>query len=1165
MKKIFYILVFSIFLFVSLVGKSQQLSNIRTLNVKVLKDTIQIDTLSLIPNSIIIIDTSGKKLDSTLYKVDYPNSKIIFNSKLKTHNLKLKITYRVFPYSFSKVYYKKDPLKIQPDYYGYFNPLSISYENKVDDIFKLGTGLNKNGSISRGVSFGNNQDVIVNSTLNLQLSGKLNDDIDIVAAISDNNIPIQPDGNTQQLQEFDKVFIQLSNKNSKLIAGDFDMKRPNSYFMNFNKKAQGLGFTTISDLSKKESTNPMKLKTTIDGAVAKGKLTRNSFNGLESNQGPYRLKGANNELFVIVLAGTEKVYIDGQLLKRGQDLDYVIDYNTAEITFTPKRLITKDSRIVVEFEYSDKNYGRSTFFIGNEFESKKLKIKFNIFSEQDSKNQPIQQTLTPEKKALLSSIGNDLSKAIYPKVDSIPFNTNEVLYKRIDTIIGSIKYLKVYIYSTNSDSAKYRVGFSYVGDNKGNYIQVTSTANGKVFKWIAPINGILQGSYEPVELIVTPKMQQLYTLGFDYAISKRTKSSFEVALSNYNQNLFSNIDKKADQGFALKYNLENTIPIGNIKENGWNFTDAFNYEFKNMLFQPIEKYRPVEFERDWNITGPTVNNYEHLAGIKLELFNKKNNFFNYNFNTFLKGNSYNGFMNSLNSGLNKNNYFFTFNGSVLNSKGLASSTQYFKQKSSLIKKFKIVSVGIKEELEQDKFFKLKTDSLQKNSFSFIQYETFVQSSDTTANKFLINYKHRIDNSPIGSIFKKNSIADEIGVSISLLKNSKNQIILNTTYRKLTISDTNLTKIKPDNSVLSRIEYNLKLLKNAITSNMLYEIGSGLEVKKEFYYVSVPAGQGVYTWIDYNHDGIPQLNEFEIAAFPDQATHIRVFVPTNQFVKSYSNQFNEVLNLNPYAVYNNTKGFKKLLSRFSNQTIFHVDQKSTTTNLAQAFNPFNNKIADSSLLTLNSSLRNTFYFNRTSSKYGIDLGYQENKGKSLLVNGVDSKSTIIRSIKLRWNIIRELALNSGYSNGDKISKSQYMVSRDYNIGYFENENILSFQPNTSFRTSFNFTYSEKQNQVGLKEWSINRKSGVELRYNLKSKGSLITKFNLINISFSSDNNNSPVAFEMLEGLKAGQNLTWGLSFQQNLSNNLQINLSYDGRKSEGVHIVHTGNVQLRAFF
>ncbi|HNW97685.1 MAG TPA: hypothetical protein PKK00_04650 [Bacteroidales bacterium] len=1155
MYKFFRILILIIIVF-PLFGKAQQLSNYRTKKIIPSSDTLLLDTLSVIPGSLEIRDNKGNKIDSTDFKIIFSESKLVIKNEIREKFSELFISYKVFPYNFSKSYQHKDVNMLIPDEKGNYNPFVFTYENQSLNIFTFG-GLNKNGSISRGVSFGNSQDVVVNSSFNLQLSGKLSSDIDILAAITDNNIPIQPEGNTQQLQDFDKVYIQLSHKDTKLIAGDFELSKPESYFMNFYKKAQGGIFSSTFDAGNKKKKSDDKISVSVAAAISKGKYAKNTFTGTEGNQGPYKLKGAENETYIIVLSGTEKVYINSELMTRGQENDYTIDYNTAEITFTAKRLITKDSRISVEFEYSDKNYSRSLFYSGNEYSTKKTKVRLNYYSEQDIKNQPLQQELSDEQKLILSQIGDSLDEAFVPYVDSIAYTNDQVLYKKID----SLGYSPVYVYCTNADSAHYRLGFSNVGTNKGNYIQIQSSANGKVFKWVAPVGGILQGNYEPVVLLVTPKQKRMITLAADYVISKNTKATVETAMSKNDLNLFSSADSKDDIGYGIKANIKNIIHLNKKDSAGWKLTSELNHEYIGKTFSPVERYRNIEFERDWNSTGLSLNTDQHVSFVKLGLSDKKD-FLIYKFNSFLAGSYYTGLQNTVNASFERKGFVLTFTGSLLSSEDVINSTKFIRHTSGFAKKFKGITIGVKEDAEDNKFYKLQSDTLQKNSFSYNEYEGYITNSDTSKNKYKVFYNVRYDYLPLNNSLSASTTAKSTGVSFDMMKNTNNHLTVYSTYRVLTVNDTNLVSSSNDESLLGRAEYYLKAFKGALISSTYYEVGSGKEVKKEFSYVEVAQGQGVYSWTDYNGNNIKELNEFEVAAFQDQANYIRVYTPTGDYIKTFTNQFSQVLNLNPSYFWTSPKGVKKFISRFSNQSTYSIDHKNTDNNEFRAYNPFAMEINDTALVSENSSFRNVFYFNRSSSKFGFDLNFKQARNKILLVNGFDTRTVLVKGINTKWNISRKYSLTCKYDYGEKTNASEYFSTSNYKINYNETNPAITFQPSVSFRLMLNYTYTEKKNVAGEKAF-IN-KTGIEIKYNVVSKGSLIMKINYIDINYNSSENTS-VAYEILEGLKDGKNATWNLSYQRNIASNLQLNLSYDGRKSENTNTVHVGSVQLRAYF
>ena len=407
-----------------------------------------------------------------------------------------------------------------------------------------------------------------------------------------------------------------------------------------------------------------------------------------------------------------------------------------------------------------------------------------------------------------------------------------------------------------------------------------------------------------------------------------------------------------------------------------------------------------------------------------------------------------------------------------------------------------------------------------------------------------------------------TLSQDINLGAQLLKNLNNTFKTVVTFRKLDIIDSSATANKPENTVTGRIEDNLRFFKNALTFSTFYQVGSGLEIKQEYSYLEVAQGQGVYMWTDYNKDGIKQLNEFEIANFQDEANYIRVYTPTNDYIKTYANQFSELIGVQPDRIWKNKDGFEKFLSLFSNQFAFKIDRKNLQEDMLKNFNPFYVS-NDTTNISLNSSIRNNFSFNKLSSVWGADYIYQSNENRSLLVNGLETVRSTVNGFRLRWNFLKSLGVIDNVDLGEKKSNSEYFISNNYSVNYLTDEFTISYQPGLSLRISFDYKYSDKKNISG-DEKLFGNNFGIEVKYNILNKGNLSFKANYVNINYKFEAD-SPVGYEMLEGLQPGDNGLWEVLFQKSISNKLEVDLNYNGRLSEHAKTVHTGGVQIRAYF
>ena len=1142
-------------------GIAQTVSNFRFKQIAFKADTIAIDSVSLIPGSV-LISTTDTSIGNNNFFIDFVNSKICWKPSTKAKPDSLNIQYKVFPLMFSKSKQIRDKQLLLEPTLNSKNPFYVEQISNTSNVFGL-DGLTRSGSISRGISVGNNQDAVVNSSLNLQLSGKLAGNIEVLAAITDDNVPIQAEGNTQQLQEFDKVFIQLNNDKHKLIAGYYDIKNPDSYFMKYFKKAQGGLYSFNSKVPLRNNENAT-LMVNVGAAVSRGKFARNVFVGTESNQGPYRLIGAENETFIVILSGSEKIFIDGILLDRGQDRDYIIDYNTGEVIFTTRRIITKDLRITVEFQYSDKNYSRTLLTSDAQWSQKKWKAGVNFYSEQDSKNQPVQQDLSKEDKALLASVGDSLSKAFAQNIDSVAYNVNEILYARRDTTVNGTTYSPVYVYSRSADSAFFRLGFTNVGQGNGNYVLSNGAENGKVYVWVSPLNGILQGNYEPQVQLISPKRRLMATANFQYALDAKSKFGIELATTRNDVNLFSSLDKSNDIGGAAKLNFETQRKLTFDSISPLILVTNFHAELTNENFVPVEVYRPVEFTRDWNTNTINEVRNEIIPTITIGLRKASKGELNYIFKSYLREDQYTGLMNMLNGYYKRNKLNLRGDVSYLTTSGTASSTTFLRHKEEFSRRISTWIPGIRFEQERNQIKQPNSDSLLSTSFDFKIAEFFIQRVDTVKVPMKISIIRRYDSGIKNNEFVTSTIADMASFSSSFAT-KRGRIGGQFNYRNLAVLEPSLIAVESGESYSGRIEYVTNALKNMVQFNSYYEAGTGQEPKRNYSYLEVAPGTGVYTWNDYNDDGAQQLNEFEISNFQDQANYIRIFTPSTENVKVFFNQFNAVVNVNP-AVYYKGTGDRPLWTKFSSLSTIRFDNRITNAPDVDGLNPFPRSIDDTLLLSAQTSSRHILYFNRSNPLFNSDASYQQQQSRQLLSNGVESKNNRIVSMNVRWTLNRSYGFETTFENGTLSNRSEAFQTRDFTINSNKVIQKFNLQPGATWRVTFNYRNELKKNIFveNLGEKATVNDAGVEWKFSSIKQGIISAKFNYIVIDYNGSST-TPLAYEMLEGLKIGSNTTWGLSIQRNLGSSLQLSLTYDGRKPAGLNVIHTGSAQVRAFF
>lgn len=1122
----------------------------------------------------VVLDTAVTLQRTHQYDIDYRYGRINFSS-IQLGNIlqdssihSIMVSYKVYPLPFKREY-SINRLEVRKDSVG-AKKLFITKQSSslfTDDVF--GPNLQKSGSIVRGFSVGSNRDLTLNSGFRMQLAGKLAKDVNITAALTDENSPIQPEGTTQTLREIDKVFIEITNPQYSATLGDFNLqvdKNQGGEFSRINRKLQGgHGVASFKNIS--NSNNDLSISVT--GATARGKYNTNYFQGKEGMQGPYRLTGKNGENRLLIIAGSERVYLNGELMTRGEVNDYIIDYSSGEITFSSRRLITNASRITVDFEYSDQQFIRN--FVGGSISGRifndGLVLNMNLIQEADDPDSPIEFSLDDNMRAVLSQSGNDrlkssLSGINYVGIDSIT-GVGKGLYVMRDTIIEG-KIYSILIYAPNDSLAVYQVRFSPV-----NYVPVDSPGYDRVTIGQYKFAGIGKGSYIPVQFLPMPQLHRLFDVNGTANISSDFMIAGEYAVSDFNFNRFSSDKISTVNGkalsFSTKYNPKKIL-IGN--KNFGELDMQYSMRFKDKKFFSMDRDNEVEFSRKWDIIENLSEANEGIQELSLKYKPIKTLGMSANYGDLNRPGEAKSTRTQLNAMLSDTSLpFLQYQFERINISNELSNynsnwTRHLGNADYELLKFR---PGLRIESEERLSRQKEKDSLQSGSFRFIEIAPRLTVPQYINMSISAELQFRTEDSAyVGYLSRASKSITQIYNwqynSYSLISST-----LTLSIRKVEFTDEyKLRGNSNSDAVMVRSQTRYTPFQRTVESDLYYEFSNQRSARLERVFVQVSRGDGNYRYVgDRNENGIRDEDDFELTRF--DGNYIVIQMPSDQLYPVASLKSSIRLRLQPSRVVKGMSNWVgKVLRSISTDTYLRVDENST--------DPITKHIY---LLNLKYFLNNRYTI--TGSKQIMqdlnifendpDLSFRfrfnERYGLNKFVTSIERTYNREMSIRIQSQLVKEIANQTDFVNRVNVSTSSLSSLRTYNLNSNSLITDFSYKPFLEWEIGFNIGLMEVIN-YGINDVSeafINEE-GIRVTRSFLSIGQL--RVELAREEVKLKNIVNP-PYEMTLGKTQGKTYLWRLVLDYRITNNIQLSLNYNGRIENAQSAIHYLRAEAKAFF
>ncbi|MGB8658462.1 MAG: hypothetical protein WCE90_11880 [Candidatus Zixiibacteriota bacterium] len=996
---------------------------------------------------------------------------------------------------------------------------------------KSGSDLVLSGSKTFSLDVGSAQDLSLKQGLWLSANGKASQNLDISLQVSDQNMPATTEGTTKKLDELDKVQILVSSPHFSGTLGDYYLQPSVSELFAYNKKLKGVTAEAKSGRS----------SAFLALASSKGESFTNKFPGEDNKQGPYQLKGKNGESDLMVLPGTEKVWVDGEEMQRGSDNDYIIDYGRGAIQFTPRRLITSESRIAVDFEYSMENYQRD-LYSGNvmtSFLGGKAELKAGGMLEKDDAGHPSSFTPSTEDKSILSLAGDDRLSA--SKDGAVRVGEGKGDYELAHDTSGSLYYRYV-----GSDSGSYTVTFSWVGGDKGSY----QYRGGGVYQYVYPDHG----DFLPVVLLPLPESHSLFDLNLSVSPLNNLKTQVEWAGSERDGNTLSQKDDEHNWGDAVF--LKSAYRNSDFKF----LTSSFRrlelggeYSLTKKDFAPFGRMDQVEKERTWGSAQNPVPADERTYRFNGVISPSPLLLLDFDYGELKREKDFSSHRGSLGAEISPLSWMSAkarserINTIQAMAESLKEQTRWTRNSVVLSGRVRRLSTSLSWNREERRLAESDTSD-QGDRFDQLDLNACLDWSNAlkTNTEFSYRQDDQLEDRWLSKSYSyvwsgRLSLRDYAGMLSSDLEGARRV----KKYRQ------SLTADNKENLLSARVDLypksQLFTLRAYHSQNQVYSQGR-LDT-----YTEVEDGKGDYRYENGEYYPSPEGNFVRVSEW----------VGETQPSLDLNRSIRLIFSPNKVSSLKGGKSFWTDVGRiFSSDSFINLrgtftDDKSPGFYLLYPLT----KLSTQSILSQNTAIRQDLYLLPNCRSLNFQLRWEQSKDENRLVsNGArqEDKST--------QEVLAKSLISSGYVFESKFTKEK--VGDDW--GGAPEDRIqgsglrltLTRRQSQTLELGISGEWRERQEKIQRTKVEFFSLSP-EFLWSLLLRGRLKAELEWTHLR--SVPGNRDLSYVLTEGKRRGENYTWHFSFDYKLNQYLSSSAVYSGESMSDERTKHTGSMELKAYF